>query len=103
MIIDPTTAAVNKMYHLQQADRGKMLQVAGTLGSGESIGVEIPTVANPAEDNDAHWTPLTNADGEAYSLAYGGSNGLTVFGAGPVRFTKTATAAAVGLRLGLNL
>ena len=57
MYIAPTTDAVTKIFDFSRYSSRGSLVLIGTL-AGETIPLERPLVADPAEDNDAHWTQI---------------------------------------------
>ncbi len=88
MLIDQSVAAAVKMVDLQKYHIGTTIKVQGAMTT-TVITVELPLVADPAEDNDAHWQQATT---EATAWQFDSDNLIRVVdGAlGVVRFNKPA-------------
>lgn len=99
LIFSPDTEAVKKTVIITPDHRGQLLHPLGALAGDESITMQVPTVQEPVEATDAHWATMVKGGADVALTAT--TNALTVVGSGRVRFVKTATAAAVGLRLGI--
>ena len=107
VIITPTTEAATFLVDLTRgvfsaAEGGIVgmpatLELIGTLGSGETISVEYPLVADPDPTDDADWAQYYYRD-EAIQLTSTNHSETNVTRT-LFRINKTATAAAAGVRI----
>lgn len=65
-LIESTTAAANKILIIDNQNLNGSLSIVG-LVTTESVAIQIPRVATPAVDTDAHWTNFVY-DGTTYVL-----------------------------------
>lgn len=65
-LIESTTAAANKILIIDNQNLNGSLSIVG-LVTTESVAIQIPRVAEPVLDTDAHWTNFIY-DGTTYVL-----------------------------------
>lgn len=66
MLIQITEAAIKVKLPIHRTIKDGTLSVVGVLTT-EEVAIEIPTVVDPDENNDNHWTPVMS-NGEAIVL-----------------------------------
>lgn len=66
-IIAPTLAATTKVINTAKDSRPGCLSVVGVLGTGKSVAVKIPVVADPDPETPTDWQQMYQ-DGVAVTL-----------------------------------